>query len=119
MQSGSCLKKQCPGEALTDPMWTVFLPTYGKFDNMHKAEVHVFSDAVLCVGLGTMSTPEETGKIFVDLFLLRESTSRNPVDQQSSRSHSTEKNSKRQLQPTPSELASDDLLCKIRQLSDI
>ena len=114
MQSRNCFRNQGTREALTDPKWAVFLPTNGKFGDMHKAEVHVSSDAVPCVGPGAMSTPKETGKIFVDLLLPRESTSRNPADHQSSRSHSTEINSKRQPQPTSPELASDNLLWKIR-----
>ena len=52
MQSGNSFRNQCTGEALTDPKWTLFLSTNGKFGDMHKAEVHVFSDAVLCVGPG-------------------------------------------------------------------
>ena len=39
---------------------------HGKFGDMHKAKVHVFSDSALCVGQGAIRTTKETWTICFD-----------------------------------------------------
>ena len=59
LQADDCVlpKYAFPGNRLSDSEWNYFLSMDGEAGDAHKANVHVYSDSVLCLGRVPSTNP--------------------------------------------------------------